>query len=257
MSGALAGKTGLVMGVANARSIAWHTAQRAAAAGAKVALTYAGTPLARRVEPLAESIGAAWIGACDVSDDAALDTAIADAAEALGGRIDFLVHAVAYAARDALTGSFADTSRADFVQALDVSVFSLVAAVKRAAPFMTEGGAVVTFSYVGAERAVPGYQVMGVAKAALESAVRYLAAELGPRGVRVNAVSAGPVRTLSAAGIPGFRDMMKHARETAPLGRDTDAAEVADAAVFLLSPAARAITGEILHVDGGFHAMGI
>jgi enoyl-[acyl-carrier protein] reductase I len=247
----LEGRRGLVFGVANDKSIAWAIARRAAEHGASVALSYADERLERRARPLAESIGAPLVR-CDVGDDAQIDAAFAE----VGGPLDFVVHSLAYAEREDLLGRFVDTSRAGFRTALEVSAFSFVALARRAAPLMENGGSLLTLSYYGAEKAVPGYGVMGPAKAALEASVRYLAAELGAQGVRVNAISAGPIKTLAAAGIPGFRDMLRQAAAASPLRRGVTQDEVADAALFLMSPMGRAVTGEVLHVDGGYHALG-
>ncbi len=255
VSDLLRGKYGLIYGVANHRSIAWAIAQSTAAAGATLAFTYQGERLERNVRPLAESLPDSLLLPCDVTDDAQID-AVYERIRAEWGRLDFLVHSVAYANREDLEGSFLDTSREGFRTALDISAYSLVAVTRGAVPLMTDGGSIVTMTYLGSERAVPGYNVMGVAKAALESAMRYLAAELAPRNIRVNAISAGPINTLAARGISGFTTMLGHFRERSPMKRGTEAAEVGDAAMFLLSPLARGITGEVLFVDTGYHMMG-
>jgi enoyl-[acyl-carrier protein] reductase I len=254
----LAGKRGLVFGVASERSIAWAITRAAHAAGASVALSYGTDKLARRVEPLADAVEAPWRGVCDVRDDDALDATFDAATGALGG-LDFLVHSVAFAERDDLMGRFSDTGRAGFGLAMDVSVYSLVAMARRARPHLEAagGGSLLTLTYYGAEKAVPGYNVMGVAKAALEASVRYLAADLGPDAIRCNAISAGPIKTLAAAGIPGFRDMLRAAAERAPLRRNVTADEVAALALPLLGDAGAGVTGEVLHVDAGYHAMGM
>ncbi|MFN3202195.1 MAG: enoyl-ACP reductase [Bradymonadia bacterium] len=254
--GLLAGRRGLIFGVANARSLAWAIAERAHAEGATLALNYGSERLARRVQPLAESIGAAHVGLCDVTDDAQLETWFAEAIAALGGSVDFLVHSVAFAPSADLKGDFVDVSRTGFAHALSVSAYSLLEITRRALPHMTPGASVLTLSYLGAERAMPGYNLMGVAKAALESTVRYLAAELGPQGIRVNALRPGPVRTLAASGVPGFKAKAAYASRTAPLRRAVGAEEVAGTAMSLLSDLGSAITGEIIHVDAGFHAVG-
>ncbi|HVT47508.1 MAG TPA: enoyl-ACP reductase [Vicinamibacterales bacterium] len=248
---------GLVVGVANKRSISWAIAQAAATAGARLALTYQGARLEENVRELAATLDDPLLAPCDVTSDAEIDALFA-AIAARYGRLDFLVHGVAFAHRDDLDRPFVETSREGFRRALDVSAYSLVALARGAAPLMAErGGSILTLSYLGAERVFPNYNVMGVAKAALESSVRYLAADLGPKNIRVNAISAGPIKTLAASGISGFSSILQTYRDRAPLRRTVDAAEVADAAVFLLGPAGRAVTGEVLLVDGGYHAMGL
>ena len=256
MSGLLEGKRGLIFGLANKHSIAHGVAQQVVAAGAQVGLSYLNDRMARRALPLAQALGAAMVAPCDVAQDAELDAFFEQATEVLQGRIDFLVHSLAFARREELQGSFSDTSRDGFGQALDISVFSLVALAKRAAPLMPAGGSLLTMTYYGAEKVVPNYNVMGPAKAALEASVRYLANDLGPRGVRVNAISAGPIKTLAAAGIPGFRTMAQATEQIAPLRRSVSQTEVGDVAVFLMSDMARGITGEVLHVDAGYHILG-
>ncbi len=252
------GKKALVVGVANERSIAWAIAKRLADEGAEIALTYQGDVLEKRVRPLAESISAALVAPCDVADDGAIDAAFARVRETLGG-LDVLVHSVAHARREDLTGDFVTTDREGFRAALDISVYSLVALTRAALPLFEGrgGGSILTLSYYGAEKALPHYNVMGVAKAALEAAVRYLAQDLGPRGIRVNAISAGPIKTLAAAGIHGFRDMLHHHEERALLKRNVTADEVGAAALALLGPLGTGITGEVLHVDAGYHATGM
>ena len=249
------GKRGLVFGVANERSIGWGIAKTLHAHGATVGVNYVNERMERRVRPLAESIDAPLCLPCDVTDDAQLD-AFFEAAEQHLGRVDFLVHSLAFANRDDLVGRFTDTSRDGFALALDVSAYSLVALAQRAAPLMTAGGSVVALTYLGAERVIANYNVMGPAKAALEAAVRYLAYGLGEQQVRVNALSAGPIKTLAAAGIPGFRDMLRETASRTPLRRNVTQDEIADAALFLLSDLGRAVTGETLHVDAGYHIMG-
>jgi enoyl-[acyl-carrier protein] reductase I len=255
----VAGRTGLVVGVANKRSLAWAIARRLDAAGARLALTYQNERTERDVRRLAETLEhPPPILPLDVQDEAQLDAAVAGAAEALGG-LDVLVHAVAFAPAPELEGRFADTSREGFRTALDVSVYSLVALARRAEPHMRArgGGSIMTLTYLASERAMPGYNVMGVAKAALEAAVRYLAWDLGEGGIRVNAISAGPVRTLAARGVPGFSALADRAAERAPLRREITADDVADAALWLASPLAGAVTGDVIFVDAGQHAMGI
>jgi enoyl-[acyl-carrier protein] reductase I len=254
----LAGTTGLVVGVANKRSIAWAIARKLDAAGARLALTYQGERTEGDVRKLAATLqGCDTVLPMDVQDDTQVAAGVAGAAEALGG-LDTVVHAVAYARPEDLGGRFVDTGREGFHLALDVSAYSLAALAREAEPHMRErgGGSIMTLSYIASERAVPGYNVMGVAKAALESIVRYLAWDLGDGGIRVNAISAGPVRTLAARGIPGFGSMADKASERAPLRRDITADEVGDAALFLASPLSSAVTGETMFVDAGFHAMG-
>jgi enoyl-[acyl-carrier protein] reductase I len=255
----LAGMTGLIVGVANKRSIAWAIAQRLDGAGARLALSFQNERVEREVRPLAESLSQRGpIVPLDVQDDAGMDAAVEEAAGALGG-LDILVHAVAYAPAQDLAGRFVDTSREGFLTAMDVSAYSLTALARRAEPHMRArgGGSIITLTYLGGERAVPGYNVMGPAKAALESSVRYLAWELGEAGIRVNALSPGPVRTRAARGIPGFGTMVERAAERSPLRREIAAEEVADAALFLSSPLAASITAEVVFVDAGYHAMGL
>lgn len=260
VSGIVEGKRALVVGVANKRSIAWAIARRLDQQGARVALTFQGERVEKDVRKLADELGNGPVPVLplDVTDDAQLDAAVDGAAEALGG-LDILVHAVAFGKVEDLGGRFMDVSDDGFQLALEISSWSLKRLAARAEPHMRTagGGAIVTLSYVAAERAVPGYNVMGIAKSALESIVRYLAWDMGPDNVRVNALSAGPVRTLAARGIPGFGDMVDNATERSPLRRPIDADEVADAALFLCSDLARAVTGETLHVDAGYHAMAI
>jgi enoyl-[acyl-carrier protein] reductase I len=254
----LAGKTGLVVGVANKRSLAWAIAQAAAAEGAALALTYQGERLEENVRDLSASLQDPLVVPCDVTNDQEMDAVFAAVRARFGG-LDFLVHGAAYALREDLARPFVETSREGFRVALDVSAYSLIALARRAAPLMEArgGGSIVTLSYLGSERVFPNYNVMGVAKAALEASVRYLASELGPKQIRVNAISAGPVKTLAASGIAGFSSILQAYRDRAPLRRTIEGAEVADAAVFLLGPAGRAVTAEVLMVDAGFHAMGI
>ena len=253
-SGLMKGKRGVIMGVANNRSIAWGIAKAIHAQGGEIAFTYQGEALKKRVEPLAASIGVDFVDECDVTSDAALDATFERVAERFG-QLDFVVHCVAFARREELGGRFSDTSRDGFALALDVSCYSLIALVKRARPLMREGGSFLTMTYYGAEKVIPNYNVMGVAKAALEATVRYLAADLGADGIRVNAISAGPIKTLAAAGISGFRKSLHLVGSVAPLG-NVSKEDVGETARFLLSDGARGITGEILYVDGGYHVMG-
>src|SRR5689334_7329861 len=254
----LSGKVGLVIGVANKRSLSWAIAQAAAEQGAKLVLTYQGERLEENVRELAAPLEDPLLLPCDVTNETQMD-AVFSAIDAKHGGLDFLVHGVAFADREDLARPFSETSRAGFAKALDISAYSLLGLTKRAAPLMDKrgGGSVLTLSYLGAERVFTNYNVMGVAKAALECSVRYLASELGPRNIRVNAISAGPVKTLAASGISGFSGILQTYRDRAPLRRTVETSEVADAAIFLLGPAGRAVTAEVLLVDGGYHAMGI
>lgn len=254
--GKLSGKTALIFGVANDHSIAWGIAKALHADGAKVAFSYGLPSLERRVRPLAESIGADFIELCDVTDDAQIEAIFAKARDELGG-VDILIHAVAYASRDDLAGRFVDTSRAGFALALDISVYSLVALTRAVRPLMPSGGSVLTLSYYGAEKVVPTYKVMGIAKSALEATMRYLADDVGTDGIRVNAISAGPIRTLAASGISGFRDYQRSFASQAPLRKNVTIDDVGAAAAFLSSDAAGAITGEVLYVDSGYNIMGM
>jgi len=252
----LEGKRGAVFGVANDKSIAWACAQACAAQGAQVAFNYPGESLEKRVRALAETIPGSPVLPCDVRDDEQIQSFF-DAIEKEWGALDFVIHSVAYAEREDLMNPFVETPRANFALALEVSAYSLVAVTRAAAPLMREGGSIVTMTYYGAEKVIPNYNVMGVAKAALEASTRYLAADLGPRNIRVNAISAGPLRTLSASAISGMRKMLKANAAVTPLRRNIEANEVADAAVYLLSGLSSAVTGEVLHVDAGYHALGM
>ncbi len=252
----MAGKRGLVMGVANDRSIAWGIAAACAAQGAQVAFTYQGEALEKRIRPLAASIGSDIMLPCDVAEDASMDAAFAG----LGAKwpeIDFLVHAIGFADKAYLRGKYMDTPRAAFLQALDISCFSFTAVARRAAAMMRPNGSMLTLSYYGAEKVVPHYNVMGVAKAALEASVRYLAADLGDRGIRVNAISAGPIRTLAASGIGDFRYIMKWNQLNAPLERNVSIEEVGGSGLYLLSDLSTGVTGEVHHVDSGYHTVGM
>lgn len=251
----LEGKRGLIVGIANKRSLAWGIAQSVSREGARLAVTYQGERLEKNVRKLAEELSDPVVLPCDVTSDDELD-ALAEGVSASLGGLDFLVHAVAFAIREELDGSFLDTSREGYRIAQDVSSYSLTALCRRAAPLMENGGSVVTLSYLGGERVVPNYNVMGVAKAALEMSVRYLASDLGPKNIRVNAISAGPIKTLASSGVHGISRMLEHHRNHAPLRRNTEQAEVGDAAAFLVSDLARGITGEVLYVDGGYHVLG-
>jgi enoyl-[acyl-carrier protein] reductase I len=250
------GKRGIVMGVANDRSIAWGIARAVAAQGAEVAFTYQGEALEKRVRPLAESIGSSLVLPCDVGDDASMDAAFAAVGQAWG-KIDFLVHAIGYADKQFLRGRYLDTPRAAFLQAMDISCFSFVAVGQRAAAMMEAGGSMLTLSYLGAERVTPHYNVMGVAKAALEASVRYMATDLGERGIRVNAISAGPIKTLAASGIGDFRYILKWNQYNAPLRRNVTIEEVGGSGLYLLSELSAGVTGEVHHVDSGYHVVGM
>jgi enoyl-[acyl-carrier protein] reductase I len=254
----LEGKQGLILGVANKRSIAWGIAQAVAREGARLALTYQGERLKENVEELAAGLEKPVLFPCDVSQDRDLEALAASVKDAFGG-VDFVVHAVAYALREELDGEFLATSREGYRIAQDISAYSLTALARCTAPLMEArgGGSLVTLTYLGGERVVPHYNVMGVAKAALEMSVRYLAADLGPRGIRVNALSAGPIKTLAASGVHGISKMLEYHRGRAPLRKNTEQEEVGDAALFLVSRLSRGITGEVIHVDGGFHVMGM
>lgn len=253
----LDGKKAAIFGVANDRSIAWAIAEAFHAQGAELAFTYAGEVLEKRVRPLAEGVGSKIILPCDVTKDEEVEKVFADLRETWGG-LDILIHAIAFANKEDLANPYVQTSRAGFHLAMDVSAYSLIALAQRAAPLMEErGGAIVTLTYMGSERVVPNYNVMGVAKAALEASVRYLAHDLGPKGIRVNAISAGPIRTLAAAGISDFKTMLHHVAERAPLKRNIDAEEVGKTALYLCSDWGSAVTGEILHVDAGYNIMGM
>ena len=253
-----AGKHGLIVGVANKRSIAWAIAQATASRGARLALTYQGR-FEENVNDLSSELASApLVLPLDVSSDAEIDSVVARVGQEFGG-LDFVVHGAAFARKEELSEPFVNTSREGFRLAMDVSAYSLIALARAAAPLFEKrgGGSIVTLTYLGSERVFPNYNVMGVAKAALEANVRYLAADLGPRNIRVNAVSAGPIKTISAMGIAGFSSILNVYRERAPLRRTVDAQEVGEAAAFLLSDAARGVTGEVLIVDGGFHATGM
>jgi enoyl-[acyl-carrier protein] reductase I len=253
----LEGKHGLVLGVANKRSIAWGIARAAQREGARLALTYQGERLEENVRELAQDLRDPLVLPCDVTKDEDLKTLAASVKDGFGS-LDFVVHAVAFALREELDGEFVNTSREGYRIAQDVSSYSLTALARETAPLMEgRGGSIVTLSYLGGERVVPHYNVMGVAKAALEMSVRYLAADLGPKGIRVNAISAGPIKTLAASGVHGLSKMLEYHRTHAPLRRTTDQDEVGDAALFLLSSLSRGVTGEVIHVDGGFHVMGM
>jgi enoyl-[acyl-carrier protein] reductase I len=249
-------KRGLIIGVANNRSIAWGIARACHAAGASLAFTYQGDAQKKRVEPLVAELGGVVVGACDVSDPSTIDAAFAEVGR-IWGQLDFLVHAVAFSDKEELAGRYLDTSQGNFSQTLLISCYSLTAILQRAEKLMTGGGSAVTLSYYGAEKWMPHYNVMGVAKAALEASVRYLAADLGPKGIRVNALSAGPIKTLAASGIDDFRYILRWNEYNAPLRRTVTTEDVGAAALYLLSDLSRAVTGEVHHVDAGYHVVGM
>ncbi len=252
----LEGKTALIFGVANDHSIAWGIAQAMHKHGASLAFSYATEALERRVRPLAESVGATFIEPCDVSRDEDIESLFAKVADSLK-RIDILVHAIAFANREELQGPYYQTTREGFRLALDISVYSFTALARAALPLMPEGGSMMTLTYYGSQKVAPNYNVMGVAKAALEASTRYLAADLGPRGIRVNAISAGPVRTLSAAGVSGFKRMYRHFPEIAPLRRHITLEDIGGTAVWLASDLSKAVTGEVVYVDAGYNILGV
>lgn len=252
----LEGKTALIVGVANKRSIAWSIAESMHREGARLAFNYQGERLEESVKSLAAALPGSLVHPCDVTRDDEIDALFARVKQEFG-RLDILVHCVAFARKEDLEGEFLKTTRDGFRMALDISAFSLTALAQRAAALMEGGGSIVALTYLGSDKVVPGYNVMGVAKAALESSIRYLAQDLGPRNIRVNGISAGPISTLAARGVPGFTRMLQIVRERAPMPRNTEPAEVGDAAAFLCSPWARGITGEVLFVDNGYHIMGM
>jgi enoyl-[acyl-carrier protein] reductase I len=255
-AGLLSGKRGLIMGVANNRSIAWGIAKAAHAHGAEIAFTYQGDALKKRVEPLARELDGHVVGHCDVTDPASID-AVFDTVEKLWGSIDFVVHCIAFSDKDELTGRYVETTEANFTKSLLISCYSFTAIAQRAEKLMPNGGSLVTLTYYGAEKWMPHYNVMGVAKAALEASVRYLAADLGPKGIRVNAISAGPIKTLAASGIGDFRYILKWNEYNSPLRRTVTIDEVGETGAYLLSDMSRGMTGEILHVDAGYHVVGM
>ncbi|HXJ02456.1 MAG TPA: enoyl-ACP reductase FabI [Micropepsaceae bacterium] len=255
-TGIMAGKRGLIMGVANDRSIAWGIAQSLAAHGAELAFTYQGDTFKKRVVPLVEALNPVALIDCDVSVPASIDAAFAELAR-IWGRLDFLVHAIAFSDKDQLKGRYVDTTAENFTMTMNISCYSFTAVANRAEKMMTNGGSLLTLTYYGAEKVMPHYNVMGVAKAALEASVRYLAEDLGKKNIRVNALSAGPIRTLAASGVGDFRYILKWNELNAPLRRTVSTSEVGDSALFLLSDLARGITGEVMHVDSGYHIVGM
>ena len=252
----LKGKRGLVMGVANNRSIAWGIAKAAADAGAELAFTYQGDALKKRVEPLAKELGGHVVGHCDVTDGASIDACFAEI-EKLWGKLDFVVHCIAFSDKDELTGRYVETSEANFTKSLLISCYSFTAVTQRAEKLMTDGGSMLTLTYYGAEKWMPHYNVMGVAKAALETSVKYLANDLGPRNVRVNAISAGPIKTLAASGIGDFRYILKWNELNSPLRRNVTIEDVGGGGLYLLSDLSSGVTGEIHHIDGGYNVVGM
>ena len=254
--GLLEGKNALIFGIANKNSIAWGIAQKFHDEGATIGLSYAGEVLERRVMPLAQKIGCDFVEMCDVSNDEALDS-VFEKAQSRFGKIDVLVHAIAFAERDDLGGRFTEISRDGFKKALDISAYSLIALAKRVEPLMTDGGSIMSMSYYAAEKVMPTYHVMAVAKSALETITRYLANDLGIQNIRVNAISAGPIKTLSAAGVPGFRTFLKYAERTSPLRRAVTQEDVAKTALYLASDLSTSVTGEIIHVDAGYNILGL
>jgi enoyl-[acyl-carrier protein] reductase I len=255
-TGVMRGMRGVILGVANNRSIAWGIAKAARAAGAELALTYQGEALEKRVRPLAKEVGAEVLGLCDVTEGATIDAVFAQA-ERVWGSLDFVVHCIAFADKDQLTGRYIDTTEENFAKSLAISCYSFTAIAQRAEKLMRNGGSMLTLTYYGAEKWMPHYNVMGVAKAALEASVRYLAADLGEKGIRVNAISAGPIKTLAASGIGDFRYILRWNEYNAPLRRSVTTEEIGESAVYLLSPMSRGVTGEILHVDAGYHVVGM
>src|SRR5436305_4295027 len=255
-AGLMRGKRGLIMGVANNRSIAWGIAKAARRHGADLAFTYQGEALKKRVEPLAEEVDGLIVGHCDVSDPATIDAAFAAVETAWGG-LDFLVHCIAFSDKEQLDGRYVDTTADNFTKTLHISCYSFTAVAQRAEKLMRDGGSLLTLTYYGAEKWMPHYNVMGVAKAALEASVRYLAADLGARNIRVNAISAGPIKTLAASGIGGFRYILKWNELNSPLQRTVSIDEVGETAVYLVSDMSRGVTGEIHHVDAGYHIVGM
>ena len=256
MSGLMAGKRGLIMGLANDKSLAWGIAQKLHQHGAEMAFSYQGDALKKRVGPLAEQVGSDFLIDCDVSDMAALDAAFAQI-EARWGKLDFLVHAIGFSDKTELRGKYVDTSLENFLLTMNISAYSLVAAAKRARPLMKDGGSIVTLTYYGAEKVVPHYNVMGVAKAALETSVKYLANDLGPENIRVNAISAGPIKTLAASGIGDFRYVLKWNELNSPMRRNVTIEDVGGSGLYFLSDLSSGVTGEVHHVDAGYHVVGM
>ena len=255
-NGLMAGKRGLIMGVANNRSIAWGIAKALSEQGAELALTYQGEAFRKRVEPLAAELGAHIAGDCDVTVEDSID-AVFDGLAQKWGKLDFLVHAIAFSDKEELDGRYVDTTRANFQRTMDISIYSFTAVAQRAEKLMTDGGSLLTLTYYGAEKVMPYYNVMGVAKAGLEASVRYLAVDLGGKGIRVNAISAGPIKTLAASGIGDFRYILKWNEYNAPLKKTVSIEEVGGSALYLLSDLSKGVTGEVHHVDAGYHVVGM
>ncbi|MCO5731064.1 enoyl-ACP reductase FabI [Rhizobium sp. SSA_523] len=255
-SGLMAGKRGIIMGVANNRSIAWGIAKAIHAQGGEVAFTYQGDAIKKRVEPLAAELGASLAGHCDVADEASIDAVFAEI-EQRWGKIDFIVHAIGFSDKDELTGRYVDTTAENFAKTMQISVYSFTSVARRAEKLMTDGGSMLTLTYYGAEKVMPNYNVMGVAKAALEASVKYLAVDLGPKNIRVNAISAGPIKTLAASGIGDFRYILKWNEYNAPLRRTVTIEEVGDVGLYMLSDLSRSVTGEVHHADSGYHVIGM
>ncbi|AVO46874.1 enoyl-ACP reductase FabI [Phreatobacter cathodiphilus] len=256
MAGMMKGKRGLIMGVANNRSIAWGIAKACADQGAELAFTFQGEALEKRVRPLAAEVGGHVVGHCDVTDSASIDAVFAET-EKVFGKLDFLLHAIAFSDKDELTGRYVDTTEANFTKSLLISCYSFTAIAQRAEKLMVDGGSLLTLTYYGAEKWMPHYNVMGVAKAALEASVRYMAADLGEKKIRVNAISAGPIKTLAASGIGDFRYILKWNEYNSPLRRTVTIDEVGDSGMYLLSDLSRGVTGEVHHVDAGYHVVGM
>lgn len=254
--GLLSGKRGIIMGVANSRSIAWGIAKSAAEHGAELAFTYQGDALKKRVIPLAQSVGSNIVLPCDVTDSASIDAVFAEL-EKIWGKLDFLVHAIAYSDKEELNGRYVDTTQDNFTKSMTISCYSFTAVAQRAEKLMTDGGSMITLSYYGAEKVIPHYNVMGVAKAALEASVKYMAVDLGPKNIRVNSISAGPIKTLAASGIGDFRYILKWNEYNSPMGRNVTIDEVGNAGVYFISDLSSGVTGENHYVDTGYHVMGM
>jgi enoyl-[acyl-carrier protein] reductase I len=252
----MAGKKGVILGVANEKSIAWGIAKACAAAGAELAFTYQGEALEKRVRPLADSLGSKIVLPCDVTSEDSMD-AVFETLKSEFGELDFMVHGIAFSDKDELKGQYLQTSRTNFLRTMDISCYSLTALAQRAAPLMAKGGSILTLTYYGAERVMPHYNVMGVAKAALEASVRYLASDMGPTGIRVNAISAGPIKTLAASGIGDFRYILKWNELNSPLRRNVTIDEVGNSGLYFLSDLSSGVTGEVHHVDSGYHTVGM